>query len=74
MENRSSGPLEIVEQQNAIIRIQSGVIDELFLLLMQHISAEEADGSLPLRECGLKFVYVAYACGELRHSPCGSVD
>lgn len=37
MENRSSGPLEIVEQQNAIIRIQSGVIDELFLLLMQHI-------------------------------------
>lgn len=46
MENRSSGPLEIVEQQNAIIRIQSGVIDELFLLLMQHISADEAD-SLP---------------------------
>lgn len=44
MENRSSGPLEIVEQQNAIIRIQSGVIDELFVLLMQHISAEEADG------------------------------
>ncbi|MCM1218111.1 MAG: hypothetical protein NC548_26795 [Lachnospiraceae bacterium] len=38
--------LEIVERQNAIIRIQSGVIDELFLLLMQHISAEEA-GSLP---------------------------
>lgn len=35
--------LEIVEKQNAIIRIQSGVIDELFLLLMQHISAEEAD-------------------------------
>lgn len=46
MESRGSGPLEIVEQQNAIIRIQSGVIDELFLLLMQHISAEEAD-SLP---------------------------
>lgn len=44
MESRSSGPLEIVEQQNAIIRIQSGVIDELFLLLMQHISAEEAHG------------------------------
>lgn len=39
MESRGNGPLEIVEQQNAII-------DELFLLLMQHISAEEAD-SLP---------------------------
>lgn len=32
MESRGNGPLEIVEQQNAIIRIQSGVIDELFLL------------------------------------------
>lgn len=40
-------PVEIVEKQNAIIRIQSGVIDELFLLLMQHISAEEAD-ALPV--------------------------
>lgn len=38
--------LEMVDQQNAIIRIQSGVIDELFRLLMQHISAEEAE-SLP---------------------------
>ena len=41
--------LEIVEKQNAIIQIQSGVIDELFLLLMQHISAEEAD-ALPVIE------------------------
>lgn len=39
-------PVEVVERQNAIIKIQSGVIDELFLLLMQHISAEEA-GELP---------------------------
>ena len=39
--------LEIVERQNAIIWIQSGVIDELFLLLMQHISVEEAD-ALPV--------------------------
>lgn len=39
-------PLKVAERQNAIIRIQSGVIDELFLLLMQHISADEAD-SLP---------------------------
>lgn len=44
--NRTIDPLMVVEQQNAIIRIQSGVIDELFLLLMQHISAEEA-GNLP---------------------------
>lgn len=34
---------ELVERQNAVIRIQSEAIDELFLLLMQHISAEEAD-------------------------------
>lgn len=46
MESRNMEPLKIVEQQNAIIRIQSGVIDELFLLLMQHISMEEA-GNLP---------------------------
>ena len=46
MEKQRIDPLKVVEQQNAIIRIQSGVIDELFILLMQHISAEEAD-SLP---------------------------
>ena len=39
--------MEVVERQNAIIRIQSGVIDELFCLLMQHISADEAD-ALPV--------------------------
>ncbi len=44
--NKGIDPLKVVERQNAIIRIQSGVIDELFLLLMQHISADEAD-SLP---------------------------
>lgn len=38
--------LEMVDAQNTIIRIQSGVINELFCLLMQHISAEEAE-SLP---------------------------
>lgn len=43
MGSRELDPLKIVEQQNAIIRIQSGVIDELFILLMQHISADEAD-------------------------------
>lgn len=43
MEKQRIDPLKVVEQQNAIIRIQSGVIDELFILLMQHISADEAD-------------------------------
>jgi hypothetical protein len=42
-------PLEVVEKQNAIISIQSGVINELFCLLMQHISADEAD-ALPVVE------------------------
>lgn len=42
-------PLEVVEKLNAIINIQSGVIDELFSLLMQHISADEAD-ALPVVE------------------------
>ena len=31
-------PLETVEKLNAIIDIQSGIINELFALLMQHIS------------------------------------
>lgn len=42
-------PLETVEKLNAIINIQSGVINELFSLLMQHISADEAD-ALPVVE------------------------
>lgn len=42
-------PLEVVEKQNAIISIQSDVINELFCLLMQHISADEAD-ALPVVE------------------------
>lgn len=35
---------EAVEKQNVIIQMQSGIINELFQLLMQHISADEADG------------------------------
>lgn len=35
--------LEVIESQNVIIKIQSDAINELFELLMQHISAEEAD-------------------------------
>ncbi len=39
--------VEIVEQQNAIISIQSGVINELFQLLSQYMAAEELD-ALPV--------------------------
>lgn len=38
-----SDPVEVVEVQNRIIRMQSDVINDLFLLLLQHITAEEAD-------------------------------
>lgn len=34
---------KVVQKQSAIIRMQSNVIDELFLLLMQHISVDEAE-------------------------------
>lgn len=34
----------ITEQQNGIIKTQSEIINELLSLLMQHISADEADG------------------------------
>lgn len=40
---RLSSPVEIIETQNAIIRMQSEVINELFLLLSQHIAVEELD-------------------------------
>jgi len=46
MQNRETDPVKVVEMQNTIIKIQSDVIDELFTLLMQHISTEEAE-SLP---------------------------
>lgn len=42
-----SRPLEglagTIDTQNEIINLQSRVIEELFTLLMQYISAEEAD-------------------------------
>lgn len=41
--------LEIIDEQNTIIKIQSDTINELFALLMQHITAEEAD-KLPVIE------------------------
>lgn len=42
-------PLEIIEKQNEIIRIQSEAIDELFGILIQHIEVAEAD-KLPVLE------------------------
>ena len=35
--------VNIVETLNAIIRLQSTVIDELFVLLAQHITVDELD-------------------------------
>jgi len=35
--------LQLVEKLTSVVRIQSEVINEIFQLLMQHISAEEAD-------------------------------
>ena len=33
----------VIEKLNDIIKIQSDIIDELFILLLQHIEASEAD-------------------------------
>ena len=39
--------VEVVDRQNEIIQIQSGVIDEFFRLLSQHLTAAELD-ALPV--------------------------
>ena len=36
---------ELIEKQNMIIKEQAAIIDDLFLLLLQHISVEELDGT-----------------------------
>lgn len=36
--------IDIVDTQNTIIKMQSDIIDELFLLLMQYMTVEEVDG------------------------------
>ena len=36
---------ELIEKQNAIIKEQADIIDSLFLLLLQHTTAEELEGS-----------------------------
>ncbi len=37
-------PIEVIDKQNEVIRIQSSVINGLLNNLMQHITTEEADG------------------------------
>ena len=36
--------VDIIDTQNTIIKMQSDIIDKLFLLLMQYITVEEANG------------------------------
>jgi len=36
-------PIEVIDKQNEVIRIQSSVINGLLNNLMQHITTEEAD-------------------------------
>ena len=43
MNGKSIDSVETVEKLSLIISVQSEIINELFVLLMQHISAEEAD-------------------------------
>lgn len=56
--------MEIIEKQNEIIRIQSEAIDDLFRMLIQHITVEEAD-KLPALE---KMNHAAELRKELRES------
>lgn len=37
-----NSPLEVIDKQNEIIKQQSDIIDGLYLLLMQHMTVEEA--------------------------------
>lgn len=36
-----NNPVEIIEKQNDIIRTQSEIIDDLYRLLIQHITVDE---------------------------------
>ena len=42
---RSINLVELIERQNVIIKEQADIIDSLFLLLLQHTTAEELEGS-----------------------------
>lgn len=37
--------VELVERQNVVIKGQADIIDSLFLLLLQHTTAKELEGS-----------------------------
>lgn len=37
------GIMDAVEMQSKVIKLQADIIDELFIVLLQHISAEEAE-------------------------------
>ena len=41
---------ETIEKMSAVIKIQAQAIEELYLLLLQHISAEEADSLSVVKE------------------------
>ena len=36
-------PVKVIDTQCSVIRMQSDIINELFTLLMQHITVEEAE-------------------------------
>lgn len=42
---RSINLVELIERQNMIIKEQADIIDSLFLLLLQHTTVEELEGS-----------------------------
>ena len=46
-------PLEVIERQNEIIRLQADSINELFKLLIEHITVEEADKLSVLKKINL---------------------
>lgn len=46
-------PLEVIERQNEIIRLQADSINELFRLLIEHITVEEADKLPVLKKINL---------------------
>ena len=46
-------PVEIIERQNEIIRIQADFVNELFKLLIEHITVEEADKLPVLKKINL---------------------
>lgn len=43
---------ELVDKQNHIIKEQADIIDRLFLLLLQHVSAEDLNNSYEVEKIG----------------------